>query len=123
MVDWKAKLENKSVKQMWEQISEKIIDEMNTIVPHRTYNSDKNNRYRKPMWMNKEALRQGCKQDIAYRDETETFLNHISRRSRDYIRARQDLDKTEMSGPVTRRDRGVQKLVSRLRLHPCNVGD
>ena len=28
VVDWKAKLENKSVEQVWEHISEKIIDEI-----------------------------------------------------------------------------------------------
>jgi hypothetical protein len=48
-VDWKAKLENKSVEQMWEHIGEKTIDEMNTSVPHTTYNSEKNNRNKKPM--------------------------------------------------------------------------
>ena len=41
-VDLKAKLENQSVEQMWEHISEKIINEMNANVPHRTYNSENN---------------------------------------------------------------------------------
>jgi hypothetical protein len=65
-VDWKAELENKSVEQMWERISEKIIDEMNTDVPHTTYNSEKNNRNRKPMRMNKEAMRVIKKKKSAY---------------------------------------------------------
>ena len=49
------------------------------------------------------------------RDETDTFLKQVSRPSRDGLQTTSLLDQTETSGLFMRRDRDVQKHVSRPR--------
>ena len=106
-VDWHTKLNDKSVEQMWEQISEKIIEEMNANVPHRTYNSEKRNdsKHRKPMWMNNEAMRVIKKKKSAYQRYLET------REGKDYLEYVKS--RNEAKNEIRRAVRNYEKEISR----------
>ena len=106
-MDWHTKLNDKSVEQMWEQISEKIIEEMNANVPHRTYNSEKrnNSKHRKPMWMNNEAMRVIKKKKLAYQRYLET------REGKDYLEYVKS--RNEAKKEIRRAVRNYEKEISR----------
>jgi hypothetical protein len=86
-------------------ISEKLIEEINANVPHKTYNSENKSRRRKPMWMNNEAMRVIRKKKSAYQKYLET------REGKDYLEYVKS--RNEAKHEIRRAVRNLEKEISK----------